>query len=76
MKLLTKISFDTTMYSCDISRLYTLISTELGIEAISYCLHKKRELIPQWFRNDFIIESLKSLLKNNNIIFDDHVYLQ
>ena len=33
-----------------------------GIEAISYWLHKKLELIPLRFTNDFIIESLKLVL--------------
>ena len=51
------------MYSCDISSLYTSMPTELGIEAISYYLHKKRELIPQRFTNNFINESLKFVLK-------------
>ena len=64
------------MYSCDISSLYTSIPTELGIEAISYWLHKKRELILQRFTNDFMIESLKFVLKNNNVLFSDHMYLQ
>ena len=64
------------MYSCDISSLYTSIPTELGIEAISYWLHKKRELIPQRFTNDFIIESLKFVLKKNNVLFDEQMYLQ
>ena len=49
------------MYSCDISSLYTSIPTELGTEAISYWLDKKRELIPQRFKNDFIFELLKFL---------------
>ena len=40
-KLPTKPPFDSTMYSCDISSLYTSIPTELRIEAISYWLHKK-----------------------------------
>ena len=75
-KLPTKIPFDSTMYSCDISSLYILIPTELGVEAISYWLHKKRELIPQRFTNDFIIESLKLILQNNNVLFDDHMHLQ
>ena len=57
--------------SCDISSLYTWIPTELGIEAITYQLDKKREPIPQRLKNDFIIESLKFVLKNNNILFDD-----
>ena len=42
----------------------------------SYWLHQKRELILQRFTNDFIIESLKFILKNNNVLFDDHMYLQ
>ena len=64
------------MYSCDISSLYTAIPTELGMDAISYWLHKKRKLIPQLFTNDFIIESLKFVLKNNNVFFDDlYLYL-
>ena len=59
----TKIPFDSTMISCDISSLDNLKPTELGIEAISYWLRKKQETISQWFRNDFIIESLKFLLR-------------
>ena len=43
--------------------LYNLIPTELAIEAIRYWLHKKQDIIPQWFTNDFIIESLKFVLK-------------
>ena len=38
-------------------------------------LYKKRELIPRWFTNDFTIQSLKFVLKNN-VLFDDRVYLQ
>ena len=65
------------MYSSDISSLYTSMLTELGIEAIDYWLHKKRELITQRFTNDFIIESLKFVLKNSSsVLFDDHMYLQ
>ena len=43
------------MYSFDIPSLYTSIPTELGIEAISYWLYKKCELIPQRFTKGFII---------------------
>ena len=68
--------FDSTMYSFGISDLCTSILTEFGIEAIGCWLHKKRELIPQRFTNDFIIESLKFVLKNNNVLFHDHMYLQ
>ena len=57
------------MYSSDISSLYTSILTELGIEAIDYWLHKKRELITQRFTNDFIIESLKFVLKTAAVFY-------
>ena len=66
MKLPTKIPFDSTMYSSGISSLYASIPTETGIELISYCLHRKQELIPQQFTNDFIIESLKFISKMSN----------
>lgn len=73
-KLPRKIPFDSTMYSWYFS-LHTSVPTELGTGAISYWLHKKRELIIQRFTNDLIIESLKFLLKNSNVSFDDHMYL-
>ena len=75
-KLPTKMSFDSTMYSCDISSLYTSIPIKLGIEAISYWLHEKQELIPQRFTNDFISKSLKILLTNSSVLFDDQMYLR
>ena len=64
------------MYQYDISGLYNILPTELRTEAISYWLYKKRELISQRFTNDFIIQSLKSVLKYNNVLFDDYMYLQ
>ena len=64
------------MYSCDITSLYTSIPTELGIEAINYLLEKKRDLIAERFTNNFITESLKFILTNNNVLFDEHMYLQ
>ena len=58
---------------CIISSLCISTPTELGIEAINYWFHRKRELISQRFTNDFIIESIKFLLKN--VLFYDHMYL-
>ena len=71
-----KLPFQGTMYSCDITSLYTSIPTELGIEAINYWLGKKRDLIAERFTNNFITESLKFILTNNNVLFDEHMYLQ
>ena len=61
------IKADSTMYSCDISSLYNSITTKLGIETISYWLHKKREFNSKRLTNYFIIES---------VLFDGHMYLQ
>ena len=47
--------------------LYTSIPTEPGI--------RKQELIWQWFTNDVIIESPKFVSNNNNILFDNHMYV-
>ena len=37
---------------------------------------ERQELISQRFTNDFIIQPLKEVLKNINVLFDDHLYLQ
>lgn len=67
---------ETTLYSVDISSLYTNITHELGVEAITYWLNRYRDLVPTRFTNSFIIESLEFVLKNNNFIFDDTYYQQ
>ena len=51
--------FGNDMYSCDIQSLYTSMLTELGQEAIEYWIMKKRNLIPQHFTNEFILESIE-----------------
>lgn len=66
----------TTLYSVDISSLYTSITHDLGVEAIQYWINKHRNLIPSRFNNDFIIHSLLFVLKNNNFTFDDVYYHQ
>ena len=65
-----------TMYSVDITSLYTSINNDLGIEAISYWLNKHRHLIPDRFSNQFILKSLRFVLENNNFTFDDQYYKQ
>ena len=72
----SKIDFDCTLYSCDIVSLYTSIPTDVGLNAISYWINKKRNLIPSRFSTDFILEALEFVLKNNNFYFDDQIYNQ
>ena len=52
------------MYSCDIETLYTSLPTELGLEAIEDWIMSKRDLIPQHFTKEFILESIELILKN------------
>ena len=65
-----------TLYSVDITSLYTSINNNLGIEAICFWLDKHKELIPERFSKDFIIQSLKFVLENNNFLFDEEFYQQ
>ena len=67
---------ETTMYSVDISSLYTSISHSLGINAIKFWINKHRKLIPNRFSEEFIIESLIFVLENNYFIFDGQYYKQ
>ena len=60
-----------SLYSYDITSLYTSIPHSLGLEALTYCIEKRRDLTPIRFSNDFIIESAKFVLENNNFLFDN-----
>ena len=56
--------------------LYTSIPIYLGIEAIDYGFTRKRNLIPERFTKEFIIDSIKFILKNNSFLFDSKMYNQ
>ena len=62
------------MYSCDIETLYTSLPTELGLEAIEDWIMSKRDLIPQHFTKEFILESIEFILKTNNFLFDSKMF--
>ena len=64
------------MYSCDIESLYTSRPTEFGLEAIEYWIMRKRDLIPQRFTKEFILESIELILKNSNFLFDSKMFNQ
>ena len=65
-----------TLFSVDITSLYTNITLELGVEAITYWIRRLRHLIPMRFTEHFIIDSLEFVLTNNNFMFDNKVYHQ
>ena len=71
-----RISEDTILVSFNVTSLYTNISHELGVEAMTFWLDKYPELINGRFSKEFLIESMKIILENNNFYFNDHFYTQ
>ena len=67
---------NTLLVSFDVVSLYTNISHELGIKAIDNWLTKYPNLIHKRFSKDFILESIKTILENNNFLFNDVMYNQ
>ena len=67
---------NTLLVSFDIVSLYTNISHDLGIKAINSWLTKYPELIHERFSKEFILESIKIILENNNFYFNDKMYTQ
>ena len=64
------------LFGCDIKSLYTSIPHDLGLKAIEYWITKCRHLIDSRFTNDFILESIEFLLKNNNCKFGSEMFNQ
>ena len=67
---------NTLLVSFDVVNLYTKIPHELGIEAINSWLSKYPELIHKRFSKEFILESIKTILENNNFFFNETMYTQ
>ena len=67
---------NTLLVSFDVISLYTNISHDLGIKAINSWLTKYPELIHERFSKEFILESIKIILENNNFYFNVKVYTQ
>ena len=70
------LDYKATLYSCDIESLYTSIPIDLGLEAVSYWLNNKSNLIPHRFTKEFILEALEFVLRNNNFKFNENCYNQ
>ena len=72
-----KIDFDSTFVFFDVTSLYTNISHELGIEAISYWIEQFPDfLVDDRFTKDFITEALRLVLENNYFKFDGELWHQ
>ena len=75
-KLPPHVDYPCVLARCDVVSLYTSISHDLGLEALSYCIDKKRNLIPERFTKAFILETPSFVLSNNNFQFDSDMFLQ
>ena len=75
-KFPTNISYPCTLYSCDISSLYTSIDLDLGLTALNFWIDRLRELIPARFTKEFIIDSARFVLCHNFFMFDDVMWHQ
>ena len=75
-KLPRKIDSECDLYSFDVVSLYTNISHELGLEALSYWYDKLQQHIPERFSKQFILELSAFVLKNNYFQFNDEFWHQ
>ena len=75
-KLPCDLDYSSVFISCDIISC-TRVSISLGLKAIEYWLLKKRDLIPERFTNEIILESTNFVvLSNNNFLFNDEMFHQ
>ena len=73
-QLPSNVPFECELFSCDITSLYTSIPTNFGIEAIQYWIERERNMIPSPVTNNFLSDSLKFNLTNNNFLFHDKMF--
>ena len=52
------------------------LRVDLGREAIDYWITRKHNLIPERFTKEFIIDSIKFILKKSNILFNSKMFNQ
>ena len=74
-KLPSHFDYPCVLASCDVVSLYTSIPHDLGLEALSYWIDKKRNLIPERFTKAFVLEAASFVLSNNNFQFDIYMFL-
>ena len=75
-KLPKNISKDEEFITFDVTNLYSNISHELGIKAISHWIDKHYSSIDKRFSKEFIIDSIKIILENNTFNLGDRTFLQ
>ena len=72
-----KTGFDSTFISLDVTSLYTNITHDSGIEAISYWIDQyPSHLVEERFTKEFIVAGLTLVLKNNYFKFNGKMWHQ
>ena len=66
--------WDTILRIFDVVGLYSHISREYGPEATEYWLDKFPESLHRRFPKEFVLESFKFILENNNLNFDNEYF--
>ena len=64
------------LITMDITSLYSNIHHDLGFEAIGFWLDKYAEDIHPRIEKQFILSAMKTVLENNNFVFNEKNYLQ
>ena len=75
-KLPSHLDYAYVLGSCDVVSLYTSIPLDFRLEALSYWIEKKRNLIPEFFTKAFILEAVSFVLSNNSFQYDSYMFLQ
>ena len=68
--------WDTILTTFDVVGLYSNIPHEYGLEAIEYWLDKFPESLHPRFPKEFVLESVKFILENNNLNFNNEYFNQ
>ena len=68
--------WDTILTTFDVVGLYSNIPHEYGLEAIEYWLDKFSESLHPKFSKEFVLESVKLILENNNLNFNNEYFNQ
>ena len=66
----------TVLLTFDVKSLYTNIAHTYGLEAINFWIEKHQESLHPRFTKQFILDSIKVILENNNCTFNDEFYRQ
>ena len=65
---------DILLITCDVTNMYSNITLDLGLRAVTYWLYKYPEILHKRFNVDFILEALELVLRNSNFKFNNEFY--